>query len=53
MPNEFKPIVERDGPWYVAYCDEVPGANGQGGTEEECLTSLKDAIGLILDHHAD
>jgi len=26
MHNEFTAIVEQDGPWYIAYCAEVPGA---------------------------
>ena len=46
---EFTAIVERDGPWFVAYCPEIPGANGQGLTREECLQSLADAIELILE----
>lgn len=50
MHNEFTAIVERDGPWYIAYCAEVPGANGQGKSREECLESLREAIALILDH---
>ena len=50
MRNEFTAIVEQDGPWYIAYCAEVPGANGQGATREECLTSLREAIALILEH---
>ena len=48
MRNEFTAIVERDGEWFVAYCPEVPGANGQGRTEEEALESLREAIALIL-----
>jgi hypothetical protein len=35
MRNEFTAIVEQDGPWYVAYCAEVPGANGQGKTPDK------------------
>lgn len=27
---------------------EVPGANGQGETKEECLTDLKAAVKLLL-----
>ena len=50
MRNEFTAIVERDGPWYVAYCAEVPGANGQGKTRDECLANLRAAIALILEH---
>ena len=53
MHNEFTAIVEQDGPWYVAYCAEVPGANGQGKTRNECLASLREAIALILDHRRE
>jgi predicted RNase H-like HicB family nuclease len=53
MRNEFTAILEQDGPWYVAYCAEVPGANGQGKTREECLTNLREAIGLILEHRRE
>ena len=49
MHNEFTAVIERDGDWYIAYCPEVPGANGQGETKQESLTSLCDAIILILE----
>jgi len=49
MRNEFTAIIEQDGPWYVAYCPEVPGANGQGKSREECLANLREAIAPILD----
>ena len=49
MHNEFTAIIERDGQWYVAYCPEIPGANGQGRTKEEARTSLAEAIALILE----
>jgi len=51
--NEFTAIVEQDGPWYVAYCAEVPGANGQGKSREECLANLREAILLILDYRRE
>jgi len=53
MRNEFTAIVEQDGPWYIAYCAEVPGANGQGKTRKECLANLKAAIELILEHRRE
>jgi len=53
MRNEFTAIVERDGDWYIAYCAEVPGANGQGKTREECLANLREAILLILEHRRE
>ncbi|MBU8914027.1 MAG: type II toxin-antitoxin system HicB family antitoxin, partial [Spirochaetales bacterium] len=49
MRHEFSAIIERDQEWYIAYCPELPGANGQGATLEECKDSLKDAIRLILE----
>ncbi len=53
MRNEFTAIVERDGEWYVSYCAEVPGANGQGRTREECLENLAEAITLILEYRRE
>ena len=49
MHNEFTAIVERDGEWYIAYCPEIPGANGQGKTRQECLQNLSEAIDLVLE----
>ena len=49
MKNEFTSVVEREGEWYVGYCPEIPGANGQGRTKDECLASLAEAIKLILE----
>ena len=49
MTNEFTAIIERDGEWYVAYCPEIPGANGQGKTKEEVRENLAEAIRLILE----
>ena len=48
MSNIFTAISERDGNWYVAYCPEVPGANGQGRSKEEARESLADAIDSIF-----
>ena len=49
VKNEFTSIIERDGDRYIAYCAEVPGANGQGRTKDEARESLAAAIVLILD----
>ena len=49
MHNEFTAIIERDNEWYIAYCPEIPGANGQGKTKEEARASLAAAIALILE----
>lgn len=49
MKNEFTAIIEREGEWYIAYCPEIPGANGQGMTKAEVRKSLTEAISLILE----
>jgi predicted RNase H-like HicB family nuclease len=49
MHNKFTAIIEKDGKWFVAYCPEIPGVNGQRRTKSECLKSLGEAINLILE----
>ena len=49
MSNEFTTIIEQAGEWLIGYCPEIPGANGQGNTNEECLQSLSAAIKLIRE----
>lgn len=48
LHNEFTAIIERDEGWYLGYCPEITGANGQGKNVEECKKNLADAIALIL-----
>ena len=50
--KKFTAIVHRGEPdegGFWATCLEIPGANGQGDTKEECLDDLKAAIQLLLD----
>ena len=54
--KQFTAIVHRGeaeegGFW--ATCLEVPGANGQGETKEECLRNLGQAIQLMLQSERD
>lgn len=49
MKHKFTAIIEQDGEWYIAYCPEIPGANGQGHTRDEARASLAEAIALILE----
>ncbi len=53
MSNEFTAIFERDDDWYISYCPEIPGANGQGRTKEEARESLAKAIALIFADRRD
>jgi predicted RNase H-like HicB family nuclease len=49
MQAQFTAIYEKGENYYIGYCPEVPGANGQGETLEECRESLREAIKLILE----
>jgi predicted RNase H-like HicB family nuclease len=53
MRNRYTAIVQRDGKWFIAFCPEVPEANGQGKTREECLESLSAAIELVLEYRRE
>ena len=50
--RRFTAVIHRGEPaegGFWATCLEVPGANGQGDTREECLQNLGEAIQLMLE----
>ncbi len=50
--KRFTAVLHRGEPdegGFWATCLEVPGANGQGETKEECLRNLRGAIELLLE----
>jgi predicted RNase H-like HicB family nuclease len=51
--NTYNAIIELDGEWYFGFSPEVPGANGQGRTVEECKKNLAETIELILEDLRD
>ncbi|MCL2131890.1 MAG: type II toxin-antitoxin system HicB family antitoxin [Lentimicrobiaceae bacterium] len=47
---EYTAIIEkRPNGWYIAQCEQVPGALTQGQTIEEVKENLKEAIALVLE----
>ena len=40
----FKPVPEG----FIAFVDELPGANAQGATMDEARTNLLEAVALVL-----
>lgn len=48
MSYTFTAIFEKGDKYYIGYSPEVPGANGQGETLDECRESLKEAVKLLL-----
>ena len=49
MRYEFTAIIKKTPKWYVGFCLEVPGANGQGKTRADCLEDLRAAVELLLE----
>lgn len=49
MLYKFPAVIQRYGEWYIGYSPEIPGANGQGKTLDECRENLAEAIALILE----
>ena len=49
MEREFTAVIVEDDGWYVAWAEELPGANTQGRTVAEAKENLKEAIQLILE----
>ena len=47
---EYTAIIEKTpSGWYIAQCEQVPGALTQGRTLEEVRENLKEAIFLVLE----
>jgi len=47
--NTYTAVIAKEGDMYVAFAEEVPGANTQGKTIEEAKENLKEAIELVID----
>ncbi len=49
MQASFTAVYKKDGDWWMAYVEELPGANTQGKTLDEARENLKEAVALILE----
>ena len=49
MHYNFTAIFEKGEKYYIGYCMEIPEANGQGESIEECKQSLIEAIKLVIE----
>jgi len=46
---EFTAVFREVREGYIAWVEELPGANSQGATLEEARSNLKEAVQLVLD----
>ena len=49
MEARYTAVFQRDGDWWMAWAEELPGANTQGATLEEARENLREAIQLVLE----
>lgn len=49
MEIEFTAVFQKVAGGYVAFVEELPGANTQGATLEEARENLREAIALVLE----
>ena len=46
---EFTAIYKKVPEGYIAYVEELPGANTQGATLDEARENLREAVELVID----
>jgi predicted RNase H-like HicB family nuclease len=49
MELQFTAVFRRVPEGYIAFVEELSGANSQGATLEEARANLREAVGLVLD----
>lgn len=53
MQNQFTAVYRKLDDWWVAYVEELPGANTQGATLDEARENLREAVALVLEANRD
>ena len=51
MNPEYTAVIFRDGDWFVGWCPEIKGANGQGKTRKECMKDLTASVETMLEYY--
>jgi predicted RNase H-like HicB family nuclease len=49
MDSAYTAVIQRDGPWWIGWIEEIPGVNSQGKTRDELLKNLSSALGEALE----
>ncbi|MBI5003877.1 type II toxin-antitoxin system HicB family antitoxin [Candidatus Kaiserbacteria bacterium] len=47
--REYTAVIKKEGSWYVAWLEEVPGVNTQGRTLKEVRENLREAAALVFE----
>ncbi|MFZ3064552.1 MAG: type II toxin-antitoxin system HicB family antitoxin [Nitrospirota bacterium] len=49
MSYKVSIVIEKDENGYYAYCPELEGCQSEGGSIEEVITNIKEAVELYLE----
>jgi predicted RNase H-like HicB family nuclease len=49
MELQFTAVFQRVPEGFIAFVEELPGANSQGATLDDARRNLREAVGLILN----
>lgn len=49
MDRHYTAVIQRDGPWWIGWVEEIPGVNAQGSTREELVENLRSALSEALE----
>lgn len=49
MTTPYTALIQRDGPWWIGWVQEIPGVNSQGATREELIDNLRSALGEAIE----
>ena len=53
MDNKFTAVFRKLPEGYVAFVEELPGANTQGATLQEARANLNEAVEMVLQANLD
>jgi predicted RNase H-like HicB family nuclease len=48
MEREYTAVIKKDGRWYTAWLEELPGVNTQGRSLKEVRENLREAAHMVL-----
>jgi len=49
MKSLYTAVVQRDGPWWIGWIEEIPGVNCQGRTRDKLIANLGSALKEALE----
>ena len=51
--DKLTAVFQRDGDWWIAFVDEIPGVNTQGRSLQEARENLREALQLVIETNRD